>query len=172
MAAGLLALTLLGVWLGPRLTSPPPWTSAGQESVENLREGQLENARVIMAVGRDLGAEDAAIRVALMTAMQESSLRNLHYGDRDSLGLFQQRPSQGWGTPEQIVDPVFATKSFFGHNPAVDNPGLAQIENWQSMSPTDAAQAVQRSAYPQAYARWEKLARDIMATERDAPPVT
>jgi murein DD-endopeptidase MepM/ murein hydrolase activator NlpD len=90
--------------------------------------------------------------------MQESSLRNLDYGDRDSLGLFQQRPSTGWGTPAQVTDPVYAAQAFYGGPIGPNNgepPGLLDIDGWQDMALTDAAQAVQRSAYPQAYARWE-----------------
>jgi hypothetical protein len=93
--------------------------------------------------------------------MQESSLRNIDWGDRDSLGLFQQRPSVGWGSPEQIMDPVFATKAFFG-GPSNPNPGktrgLLDYSGWQSMSLTVAAQKVQKSAYPEAYAKWEASA--------------
>ena len=80
--------------------------------------------------------------------MQESTLLNVDYGDRDSLGLFQQRPSQGWGTDAQIQDPVLASKAFYGVATHTSNPGLLDISGWQSMSVTQAAQAVQRSALP------------------------
>ncbi|NYI03446.1 cell wall-associated NlpC family hydrolase [Allostreptomyces psammosilenae] len=83
----------------------------------------------------------------MATALQESSLRNLSYGDRDSLGLFQQRPSQGWGTAEQIQDPVYASTKFY--------EGLLAVDGWESMTLTQAAQAVQRSDFPDAYAKWE-----------------
>ena len=105
---------------------------------------------------------DAGIVIALAAAAQESSLRNVQFGDRDSLGLFQQRPSQGWGTPAQVLDPVRATKAFFGGS---SNPntgltiGLLDIPGWTSMSVTVAAQAVQKSAHPDAYAKWETSAR-------------
>src|SRR5690606_9071054 len=89
--------------------------------------------------------------IAVATAMQESSLRNLgHLGERndhDSLGLFQQRPSQGWGTPKQVTDPIYATNKFYDK--------LLSISDWQDMPLTRAAQAVQVSAYPDAYAKWE-----------------
>ncbi len=88
--------------------------------------------------------------VALATALQESGLRNLNYGDRDSLGLFQQRPSQGWGTPAQVRDPVHASVKFYEH--------LKKVSGWQSMTVAQAAQAVQASALPDAYAKWEPLA--------------
>ncbi|SNT16619.1 hypothetical protein SAMN06309944_2364 [Micrococcales bacterium KH10] len=89
--------------------------------------------------------------IGLATAYQESKIRNIDYGDRDSLGLFQQRPSQGWGTPEQVMDPVYSTNAFYD--------GLAKIDDYVSMPVTDAAQAVQRSAFPLAYARHEPMGR-------------
>lgn len=99
-----------------------------------------------MQVGRQLGMPDRAIQIALAAALTESELKNVNYGDRDSLGLFQQRPSQGWGTPQQVMDPTYAARKFF--------EGLSGI-NWQGMDPGAAAQAVQRSAYPDRYGqRW------------------
>ncbi len=136
-------------------------------TVNQLSAEQVEHARLIIGIGRGGGFDDHAIRIALMTALQESSLRNIDHGDRDSLGLFQQRPSQGWGEPEKLTDPVFATKSFYGINPEIDNPGLEQIPDWQSMSPTEAAQAVQRSAFPSAYEQWESLATDLVSSQND-----
>jgi len=130
-------------------------------AITPLNDTRRANASVIVQVGRDLGVPDYGIVIALATAMQESSLRNIDWGDRDSLGLFQQRPSVGWGTPEQIMDPVFATKAFFG-GPSNPNPGktrgLLDYSGWQSMSLTVAAQKVQKSAYPEAYAKWEASA--------------
>ena len=87
--------------------------------------------------------------------MQESTLRNINYGDRDSLGLFQQRPSQGWGTPAQVTDPVYSTTIFIDR--------LLQVPNWERLPVTVAAQTVQRSAFPDAYAKWEGLAADLVA---------
>lgn len=136
-------------------------------SVNQLSEQQIDNARVIIGIGRGGDFDDRAIRIALMTALQESSLRNLDSGDRDSIGLFQQRPSQGWGEPESLNDPIYATKSFYGINPDIENPGLVQIENWHTMAPTEAAQAVQRSALPDAYEQWESLADDLIGTQDD-----
>ena len=94
-----------------------------------------------------------AASIALATAMQESKLRNLEHGDRDSLGLFQQRPSQGWGTQEQILNPVYAINAFYD--------ALDQVDGYQTMAITEAAQAVQRSAYPDAYAEHEADARAL-----------
>lgn len=127
---------------------------AGTYGGVNLSETQLNNAATIIGVGRQMGATQRDLIVAIMTSMQESSLKNLNSGDRDSLGLFQQRPSQGWGTPEQILDPKYASKKFFEH--------LLALKARNSMSLTAEAQAVQRSAFPNAYAKWEQLARGVV----------
>ncbi|MGO1399467.1 hypothetical protein BSP109_01392 [Brevibacterium sp. Mu109] len=140
-------------------------------TVAQLSPEQVENARTIIAVGRGADIPDQGIVIALMTAMQESSMLNLDYGDRDSLGLFQQRPAMAWGTPEDIMDPVYSSKSFYGVNPEGPNPGLLQIDGWESMAPGDAAQAVQRSAYPDLYAQWEELARDLLSQNGDVAPI-
>ncbi|MEU1477121.1 NlpC/P60 family protein [Streptomyces sp. NPDC005760] len=116
----------------------------------SLPEEQIPNARTIVATGISLNVPKKGQIIALATAMQESRLRNLSSGDRDSLGLFQQRPSQGWGTAEEIHDPVYASTQFYKH--------LLAVDGWQQMTVTQAAQAVQRSAYPDAYAQWEPLA--------------
>jgi LysM repeat protein len=130
-------------------------------AITPLNDTRRANASVIVQVGRDLGVPDYGIVIALATAMQESSLRNINWGDRDSVGLYQQRPSSGWGSVDQIMDPVYATKAFFG-GPSNPNPGktrgLLDYSGWESMSLTVAAQKVQRSAYPEAYAKWEASA--------------
>ncbi|WP_297362310.1 LysM peptidoglycan-binding domain-containing protein [Mycetocola sp.] len=142
--------------------SPKPSPGATPGAVTPLSEEMAANARIIISTARSLGASDKAIVVTLASAAQESSLRNVRFGDRDSLGLFQQRPSQGWGTPAQLLDPVRATKAFLGGS-ANPNPGLTRglfdIPGWTSMSLTEAAQAVQKSAHPAAYAKWETSAR-------------
>ncbi|MFE7117597.1 C40 family peptidase [Streptomyces sp. NPDC057654] len=115
----------------------------------DLPAEQVPNAQTIVATGLSLDVPAKGEVVALATAMQESRLRNLNYGDRDSLGLFQQRPSQGWGTAQQIRDPVHASESFYQH--------LLKVDGWQQMTVAQAAQAVQRSGFPDAYARWEPL---------------
>jgi hypothetical protein len=108
---------------------------------------QAANAATIAAVGKAAGLPDHAVTVALAAALQESALHNLTGGDRDSVGLFQQRPSQGWGTPS------YAAAAFFR---ALENqPG------WASLPVTEAAQLVQRSAAPDAYAAWEQEARAL-----------
>jgi hypothetical protein len=123
---------------------------------------QAANATTISAVGKQLGMPDHAVTIALATALQESNLHNLPYGDRDSLGLFQQRPSQGWGTPAQIMNPRYAATAFFD--------ALARVPGWQDASVTRAAQGVQHSNAPQAYAQWEPLARSLaIATTGEVP---
>jgi LysM repeat protein len=127
-----------------------------------LTDEMQGNARIIIDVGRALGVPDHAIVIALAAAAQESGLQNLHHGDLDSLGLFQQRPTEGWGTVEEVLDPVRATTAFFGGaaNPnAGRTSGLLDIPGWQAMTLTQAAQAVQLSAHPDHYAKWEVSAR-------------
>ncbi|WP_051098290.1 hypothetical protein [Sporichthya polymorpha] len=116
---------------------------------------QTANARAIVATvaQRDLPARAAVL--ALAAALQESSLRNLRHGHADSLGLFQQRPSQGWGTPIQVLDPVHATHAFLDR--------LVEVPRWQVRPLTRVVQAVQRSAYPDAYARWERTADELVS---------
>ncbi|MBC6451696.1 C40 family peptidase [Actinokineospora xionganensis] len=125
---------------------------------------QLANAAVIVAVGQQLNVPVQGQVVAIATAMQESTLRNLDHGDRDSLGLFQQRPSQGWGTPGQIMNPTYAATQFYHH--------LLNLPGWETMSVNDAAQAVQRSGTPNAYAKHEPTARLIVGTVAGAGCIT
>ncbi|MGC4791874.1 hypothetical protein ACLQ22_29080 [Micromonospora sp. DT178] len=111
-----------------------------------LDPDQMANAATIAAIGIQRKMPERAVVVALATAYQESGLRNLAGGDRDSVGLFQQRPSQGWGTPEQIRDPRYAARKFYA--------ALKKVRGWEQMRVTDAAQRVQRSAFPEAYQKW------------------
>lgn len=108
--------------------------------VSSLDPGQAANANLIVSAAMAASDEDVrAAQIAVMVAVTESGLRNLGYGDRDSLGLFQQRPSQGWGTPAQVMDPTYATTMFVIR--------LLSVRGWKTMPPWLAAQAVQRSAY-------------------------
>lgn len=138
-----------------------PGQSSVASDITELTEEMAANARTIISVGTSLGVSDYGLIIALAAAMQESSLRNLDYGDLDSLGLFQQRPSTGWGSPAQVTDTEHASRLFFG-GPSNPNHGITRglldIPGWQSMTVTDAAQAVQVSAYPDAYAKWEASA--------------
>lgn len=112
---------------------------------------QRENATTIVQVGLAMGIPERGLVIALATAMQESKLYNLgHLGannDHDSLGLFQQRPSMGWGSEAQVTDPVYSATAFY--------LALQRVPGWESMELTVAAQSVQRSAFPNAYAKWE-----------------
>lgn len=122
---------------------------------------QIANAKLIIQVGRERGVPDRGIAIALATAMVESWIRNLDWGDRDSLGLFQQRPSTGWGTPEQVRDPARSIATFYGGSADPNGPatrGLLDIPGWEGLPFTDAAQAVQISAYPDRYGEWEQQA--------------
>jgi hypothetical protein len=114
---------------------------------------QAGNAATIAAVASRRGLPARAVTIALATAMQESKLRNVTHGDRDSLGLFQQRPSQGWGTAQQVLDPVYASGRFYD--------ALVKIPNYRTLSITQAAQKVQRSGFPTAYADHEPEARAL-----------
>jgi len=145
------------IWFAVRtpVAQPPGCTVAPVSGSGDftLSPEQAGNAATIAAVGQQLGMPDHAVTVALATAMQESKLTNLPGGDRDSAGLFQQRPSQGWGTYAQVVDPVHASITFFNH--------LRAVPNWQQLAVTDAAQQVQHSAAADAYTQWEEEARAV-----------
>jgi hypothetical protein len=117
---------------------------------------QIANATTIYQVSQQLALPPYAAVVAIATALQESDLYNLDYGDRDSIGLFQQRPSQGWGTYAEIMNPVYSSTKFYS--------ALVQVPNWQTIPLTEAAQAVQRSAYPNAYAAHQNQAEYLVAT--------
>ena len=156
------------IYAGRTLTIPgvAAISTASTSSTSTLTGEMITNARTIIQVGRSLGVPDYGIVVALAAALQESGLRNLNYGDRDSVGLFQQRPSTGWGSPAQLLDPSHAARLFYGgaQNPnAGTTAGLLDIAGWQWKSVTQAAQAVQRSGYPDAYAKWESTARAALA---------
>ncbi|MEW1723927.1 hypothetical protein [Streptomyces sp. NPDC093109] len=124
------------------------------------------NAATISAVGTSRGLPERAVTIALATALQESALRNLDHGDRDSLGLFQQRPSKGWGTEAQIQDPVYSAGQFYDH--------LVKVPGYSRLPLTEAAQRVQRSGFPQAYAKHEPDAALLAAafTGRAAASLT
>ncbi|MCX4819188.1 hypothetical protein OG883_04570 [Streptomyces sp. NBC_01142] len=116
---------------------------------------QAANAATISAVGTTRGMPERAVTIALATALQESGLRNIGHGDRDSLGLFQQRPSKGWGTQKEILDPVYASGKFYEY--------LAEVPGYSRLPLTVAAQRVQRSGFPQAYAKHEPNATLLAA---------
>jgi LysM repeat protein len=133
-------------------------TGGSAGSITALTAEQEANARIIIQVGREQGVPDYGIIIALATAMQESSLRNIDYGDRDSVGLFQQRTSTGWGSVDDIMNPHHSAFLFYQGRSGYTR-GLLDISGWQSMALTVAAQKVQVSAYPNHYAKWETSAR-------------
>jgi cell wall-associated NlpC family hydrolase len=139
------------------------WGGQVRTTAADLDAAQRQNAATIIGVARGMGAPPRAWLIALATAMQESTLNNINYGDRDSLGLFQQRPSQGWGTPAQVTDPVYATTIFIER--------LLEVPGWDSLPVTVAAQTVQRSAFPDAYAKWEGLATELVQQLADVAPI-
>ncbi len=129
--------------------------TAASSATYELTPEQAGNAATISAVALRRGVGERGATVALATALQESKLRNLNRGDRDSLGLFQQRPSQGWGTAAQVRDPVHASEKFYA--------ALVKIHGWQQLPLTQAAQQVQRSGFPDAYAAHEDEAAALAA---------
>ncbi|MEV0158322.1 hypothetical protein AB0H57_32205 [Micromonospora sp. NPDC050686] len=131
----------------------------GAQSRIPLDNAQVANAKAIVKAAKETGVGERGAVIGVATSLQESKLYNLGhlgaYNDHDSEGLFQQRPSSGWGTSEQITDPDYASKAFFN--------ALKNVGGWQELPLTTAAQTVQVSAYPYAYAQWEEQAADIVA---------
>lgn len=138
----------------------------GDGAAYELTPEQAVNAATVTAVGTARGLPERAVTIALATALQESALRNIRHGDRDSIGLFQQRPSQGWGTEKQIMDPVYSAGMFYDH--------LVDVPDYTRLPLTVAAQRVQRSGYPHAYAKHEPDAALLAAalTGRAAATLT
>jgi peptidoglycan hydrolase-like protein with peptidoglycan-binding domain len=139
--------------------------ATGGTTSSSLSTAQVANVRTILTATRSAGGNRNAEIIALMTAMQESKFCNIQFGDRDSLGLFQQRPSQGWCSGGvACLDPTYATQGFLGVSAYTSNRGLFDVSGWESMSKTLAADAVQRSCCPNAYAQWESMATTLAAT--------
>lgn len=158
-AVAVLAAVALVGWLIGAAVGSADERALGQCTIAgtpySFSTDQVANAATIAAVGRERSIADRGITIALATALQESKLFNLDYGDRDSLGLFQQRPSQGWGTPEQVRDPRHAANAFYAE--------LVTVPGWEQDRLTDVAQAVQRSGFPEAYQQWEPDAQALTA---------
>ena len=148
--AVVLAVVLLVRGHGTPFRSASCRATANGETFE-LSPEQMANAATIAGISVKRGLPARAATIAIATARQESKLTNVNYGDRDSLGLFQQRPSQGWGTAAQVRDPVYATNAFYDV--------LVKIDGYRSMEITKVAQKVQRSAFPEAYAEHEPEGR-------------
>ncbi len=126
----------------------------------DLEQGRW--ASLIAAIAQQRGLPPRATTIAIATAFQESKIHNIDYGDRDSVGLFQQRPSQGWGTTAQIMDPHYAIGEFYD--------ALVKIDGYQDMVINDAAQLVQRSGFPEAYAQHEDYSRALASALRGYSP--
>ena len=155
--AALLAVAVLAgvAWDTRTSAALPAGTCVVPGSSVTLSSEQATSATAIADVARDRGLPDRAVVIALATAQQESRLRNLDHGDRDSLGLFQQRPSQGWGTEAQVQDPGYAAGIFYDR--------LVQVPGWETGRLTEISQSVQRSGFPEAYQQWEPMASALTA---------
>jgi hypothetical protein len=151
----LLVAVVVGGYLGIKgvITNfgPPSCQVTALGQSETFTPEQTANAATISGVAVRRGLPPRAATIAVATAIQESKLRNITFGDRDSLGLFQQRPSQGWGTVEQVTDPVHASGAFYD--------ALLKVKGYETMPITKVAQEVQRSAFPEAYADHEQEGR-------------
>jgi hypothetical protein len=152
------AVLVAVAWSRNDWVAPAAPSCALPGSALTITQEQAGNAATIARVAWERGLPDRAVVIALATAQQESGLRNIDYGDRDSLGLFQQRPSQGWGTEAQVQDPVYAAGIFYDR--------LVQVPGWDSGRLTDVAQTVQRSGFPEAYQKHEAMAIDLTAALR------
>lgn len=127
----------------------------GSQQTFHASAEQWANARTITEVAKDRGMSPYAAVIAVATSIQESTLKNINYGDRDSLGLFQQRPSCGWGSASQITDPSYAANAFLS---ALQN----KVPNYNHTTLWKAAQNVQESGFPTAYAKWEAKAAQMV----------
>ncbi|WP_158849368.1 C40 family peptidase [Saccharothrix deserti] len=140
-----------------------PWTGGGEEKgrgdADRLTEEQRTTVANIISIGRELKLPPLAWQIAIQAGMTESGLRSLDYGDRDSLGIFQMRPSMGWGTPAQVTNPDYAIRKFYDV--------LLKLPNWEEQRPGDSAQDVERSAFPDRYHRWEAMAAFLISKEGD-----
>jgi hypothetical protein len=165
LAVAFVVLIAAGVgvfwWLRSRgLTQPVPGqqrcvaTANNRSTVVDLDQAHF--ASIIAGVSVRRGLPPRAASIAIATAYQESGIRNLDYGDRDSVGLFQQRPSQGWGTERQLMNPSYASAKFYD--------ALIKIENWETADITEIAQQVQNSGHPEAYRDHEADARVLAST--------
>lgn len=138
--------------LGPATSGP---AGSGAADAANLNDEQRGTVALIISIGKQRKMPPRAWQVAIQAGMTESGLRNLNYGDRDSLGIFQMRPSMGWGTPTQVTDPVYAVNKFFNV--------LESVPNWKEQRPGESAQDVERSAFPDRYHKWEAMAAHMIS---------
>ncbi|GAA0533313.1 lipoprotein [Saccharopolyspora subtropica] len=144
-----------------------PWgdgAGRGERDAATLNEESIGIVRRIIEIGKQRGLPPRAWQIAIQAGKTESNLRNIHYGDRDSLGIFQMRPSMGWGTPQQITDVDYAINKFYDV--------LLAVPGWEEMRPGTAAQRVERSAFPLRYHRWEPMAAYLVSVEGDVPGIS
>jgi hypothetical protein len=149
-------------WITDKLPIPQAASCDISNSPYTLSTEQAGNAATISAIATARKLPTRAVTIALAAALQESKLINIEYGDRDSIGLFQQRPSQGWGSQGQIMDPRYSAAKFFD--------ALTKVKGWQTMQLATAAQAVQNSGHPAAYQRWEGQATTLAKAFTGAEP--
>lgn len=163
----LTSVVLAGVLVATVLRDRQPMLSEYCIAEVGDTRAQIDNEQarwtsLMAAIAQRRGLPPRATTIAIATAFQESKIHNVDYGDRDSLGLFQQRPSQGWGTPAQILDPYYSIERFYD--------GLVKVRGYEGMTITTAAQRVQRSAFPSAYAQHEDYARALASSLRGYSP--
>jgi cell wall-associated NlpC family hydrolase len=137
--------------LGPVSSGP---AGSGALDAAKLTDEQRGIVALIISIGKQRQLPPLGWQVAIQAGMTESGLRSLNHGDRDSLGIFQMRPSMGWGSPAQVLDPVYAINKFYDV--------LGGVPNWQQQRPGDSAQDVERSAFPDRYHRWEPMAAHLI----------
>jgi len=155
LLGGLISGGTLGAPCGPVLAAADPREAPRLAvTADDLDAEQRRNVELIIAIGKQRGLPPRAWQIAIQAGMTESRLHNLNYGDRDSLGIFQMRPSQGWGTVAQVTDPVYQTNKFYDV--------MQQVPNWETQRPGDTAQDVERSAFPSRYHQWETLAVNLI----------
>ena len=147
--------------LGP-ITAGPAGSGAGDAG--KLEDDQRDNVAMIIQIGKERQLPPLAWQVAIQAGMTESGLRNLHHGDRDSEGMFQMRPSMGWGTPEQVRDPNYSIRKFYDV--------LLKVPNWEQQRPGESAQDVERSAFPDRYHKWEAMAAHLIGNVGLVPDPT
>lgn len=164
-----LALVAGGIWLWSSYTKTPlpiqdrcEADAGGRSATIDLDQAHYAGIIAGMSIKRGLAPRAASI--ALATAYQESGIANLDYGHADSLGLFQQRPSKGWGTEKEILDPWYSTRAFYRV--------MERIKNWETKDINDVAQAVQRSAYPEAYRKHVDKARALASALTGETPAS
>ncbi|PWW65271.1 C40 family peptidase [Actinokineospora spheciospongiae] len=152
-AANQVRLASCNASLGPTTTGP---AGSGEGDAARLTDEQRGTAALIVSIGKQRGLPPLAWQVAIQAGMTESGLRSLRYGDRDSQGIFQMRPSMGWGSVEEVTNPTYAVNKFYDV--------LLEVPGWDGQRPGDSAQDVERSAFPDRYHRWEAMAAHLIGS--------